>query len=84
MSDTKAPKTETGRRIVPILELLFPVLESTRRKAGELIVATLPSMGDRLAGRFREHLATAKIDRPRLTADNETEEPVDFRSLRDT
>jgi integrase len=39
---------------------------------------------ERLAGRFREHLAAAGITRARLTADNETEEPIDFRSLRDS
>ena len=33
---------------------------------------------------LRQHLATALVERPRLTADNATEEPIDFRSLRDT
>jgi len=39
---------------------------------------------DLFAPTFRDHLARAKVDRPRLKADNEREEPIDFRSLRDS
>lgn len=44
----------------------------------------LSSDEDHRAGTFRAHLALAGVDRPRLIADNATEEPVDFRSLRDS
>jgi hypothetical protein len=33
---------------------------------------------------FRAHLKSAKVDRARLEADTATEEPIDFRSLRDS
>src|SRR4051812_37945366 len=39
---------------------------------------------ERFAPTFRAHLADAEIDRARLSADNPTEEPIDFRSLRDS
>ena len=39
---------------------------------------------DRLAPNFRAYLKEAKITRVRLEANNATEEPIDFRSLRDT
>jgi integrase len=82
--ETKAPKTEAGRRIVPIHEHLHPLLTLLRGPAAAQVVAKLPGMGERMAGHFRAHLALAGVTRPRLTADTETEEPIDFRSLRDT
>jgi integrase len=80
--ETKAPKTEAGRRSLPIHENLLPLLTASKRKAGFAVVS--PSSWERLAIRFREHLTIAKVNRPRLSADNETEEQIDFRSLRDT
>ena len=38
----------------------------------------------RPAEAFRDHLALAGCERARLKADDETEEPIDFRSLRDS
>jgi hypothetical protein len=38
---------------------------------------------DHVATTFREHLRAAGVDRPRLEADNASEERVDFRSLRE-
>jgi integrase len=86
--ETKAPKTKAGRRTLPSHEHLLPLLAAMRGDnaeavAGVPVVAGLAPMGDRLAGKFREHLDMAKVKRARLTADNETEEPIDFRSLRD-
>ncbi len=83
---TKAPKTLAGRRMVPIREELLPLLEVlvSGRRDDELLIAALEPMDHRLAERFRAALAAADVTRPRLTADTETEEPVDFRSLRDT
>ena len=78
--ETKAPKTETGQRIVPIHENLLPLLEAVQKRGGQ----TLAAMSGRVAGRFREHLALAGVTRERLTADTETEEAIDFRSLRDS
>jgi integrase len=87
--ETKPPKTTAGRRKLPIHERLLPLLVAMRGDDADAVVAAevvagLPPMGDRLAEKFREHLHEAKVERPRLAADNETEEPIDFRSLRDT
>ena len=46
------------------------------------VVTKLATFDERLAGRFRDHLTIAKVTRARLSADNATEEPNDFRSLR--
>ncbi len=82
--EIKAPKTGAGRREIPIHDRLLPLLKAMRGEDGALVVAGLHPMGDRLPAVFREHLDMAKVDRPRLLADNDTEEPIDFRSLRDT
>jgi hypothetical protein len=39
---------------------------------------------DPMAERFRGYLAEANVTRPRLIANNATEERIDFRSLRDS
>jgi integrase len=80
----KAPKTAAGQRTVPIEPALRPLIEALRASA-EAPVAPLLSDGEhRVPEVFRGHLKLAGITRARLYADNETEEPVDFRSLRDS
>ena len=79
----KPPKTSAGHRTVPIEPTLLPLLEAMKG-VGTDAVAPLLAREDAAAGMFRADLAIAKCTRPRLTADNETEEPVDFRSLRDS
>ncbi len=83
--ETKPPKTKAGQRQIPIHENLLPLLVvlKGKKKTGE-VVAGLPGFGDRLPIRFREHLKAARVTRARLEADTETEEAIDFRSLRDT
>jgi hypothetical protein len=66
----------------------FPLLEALRGEPGELVAPLLSALkrgDDRVAMTFRSHLRAAGVDRPRLEADNATEEPVDFaaRQLRD-
>jgi len=84
---TKAPKTRNGVRDVPIPATLVPLLQrlANGRQPGDPL---LPVMARRSAWErarsFRAHLVKAKVTRPRLTADNPREEPVDFRSLRDS
>ncbi len=83
----KAPKTAAGRRIVPIHENLIPLLAKMRAEPGELVAPLLSALlrgDDRIAETFRAHLEAAHVTRARLEADNATEEPVDFRSLRDS
>lgn len=84
----KAPKTEAGRRTFPIVGPLLPLLDAMRgdpkRPDGELVVPDVARGEERMAGRFRDHLRAAKVERARLYADTATEEPVDFRSLRDS
>lgn len=58
--------------------------DATARAAAALVAPLLTGGEGRTAGIFREHLARAKLTRARLWADNPTEEPVDFRSLRDS
>ena len=49
-----------------------------------LVAPLLSSRDDRHAATFRDDLAFAGITHPRLAADTATEEPADFRSLRDS
>jgi integrase len=81
---TKAPKTINGQRVIPIQQNLVPLLEALRGKDSAEVIAFSFISEDHAAPNFRAGLETAKIRRPRLTADNATEEPIDFRSLRDT
>jgi len=86
-NETKAPKTRNGVRDVPIPATLVPLLQRlvAGRKAGDLLLPVMAVRSDRNRGRtFRTHLEWAKVTRPRLLADNPREEPVDFRSCRDT
>jgi len=84
---TKPTKTDNGVRDVPIPEALFPLLRRlvADRKPGDLLLPVMAERSDRNRGRtFRTHLTWAGLTRPRLTASNPREEPVDFRSLRDS
>jgi len=76
------PKTEAGHRTFPIHPELRPLLDALRGPDHERVIAKPEA--DRLAGQFRDHLRLAGVDRPRLFALTPTEEPVDFRSLRDS
>jgi integrase len=87
VSGLKGPKTREGRRVLPIHESLLPLLTAIEGEPHEHVAPLLSALkrgSDRVAMTFRAHLKAAGIDRPRLEADNETEEPVDFRSLRDS
>ncbi len=85
-SVAKPPKTTAGQRIIPIQPALLPLLELLKRgKKSETNVIAFSSISeDHAATKFRDALDTAEVRRPRLTADNATEEQIDFRSLRDT
>ena len=80
----KAPKTSAGQRTVPIETALLPLLEVLRGEGDELVVPLLSQGENRNGGLFRSHLGVARVARTRLFADNATEEPADFRSLRDS
>jgi integrase len=81
----KAPKSARGQRIIPIHPNLVPMLEAMKGEAGTLVVPNLLAGNEhRFAEGFRAHLRAAGVNRARLSADNDTEEPVDFRSLRDS
>ena len=82
--DVKPPKTAQGQRLIPIHPNLVPLLEALEGEDDALVLGTFNASEDHMAQTFRDHLDTAHIERPRLTADNATEEPIDFRSLRDS
>jgi integrase len=79
--NAKAPKTAEGQRIVPIHPNLLPLLAAMKGAPSALVV---PRVVQNMGKRFRARLAEAGITRPRLTASTPTEEPADFRSLRDS
>lgn len=84
-ADTKKTKSAAGQRVVPFPAPLRAVLESMKGRAGEPVVTVLGGAIAKTRGQhFRKHLAEAGITRTRLFAVNETEEPVDYRSLRDS
>ncbi len=78
----KPPKTRAGVREVPIHEHLVPILEARMGHPGASVAP--PVVWVDLAEGFRAHLARAGVTRPRLFAKTATEEPCDFRSLRDS
>jgi integrase len=80
----KAPKTAAGQRTIPIEPALAPILDALRGAPGANVAWLLSEGEHRVAGPFRDHLKLAGITRARLYADDETQEPVDFRSLRDS
>lgn len=82
----KAPKTAAGYRTFPLVPELVPLLAAMRGAPGELVAPELAAPGTRLriAPQFRAHLLAAGVDRARLHEASPTEEPIDFRSLRDT
>lgn len=79
---TKAPKTLAGIRVVPIEPALVPLLTPGAR--GDLVVTWRDVGTNHMAETFRDHLRAAGVTRSRLFNRTETDEPVDFRSLRDT
>jgi len=80
----KPPKTSAGQRVIPIQPTLLPLLETLAEDGTKTVLGTFNLSEDHMASSFRRYLAEAGVERPRLTANNETEEPIDFRSLRDT
>ena len=82
--EIKVPKTAQGQRVIPLHAHLVPLLTALKAKGGAMVASFPAAEGGTMAGAFRDHLTTANVTRPRLTADNATEEPIDFRSLRDT
>jgi hypothetical protein len=79
--EEKAPKSRAGLRSVPIPEPLLGLL-SGQHEPSSPVVRSAP--WEDLARLFRADLRAAGVTRERLFADTPTEEPVDFRSLRDT
>jgi integrase len=80
----KAPKTLRAQRIVPIHESLLPLLIALEGDDEDRVLGSFNLSEDHMAPAFRAYLVAAGIDRPRLTANNAAEEPIDFRSLRDS
>jgi integrase len=80
----KPPKTAAGQRVIPVLDPILPLLTALEGDPDELVLGSFRASEDHMATTFRNYLALAGVKRPRLTADNATEEPIDFRSLRDT
>jgi integrase len=80
----KRPKTSAGQRVIPILEPLMPLLTALEGDPDDLVLGSFNASEDHMATSLRTYLGAAGVERPRLTADNATEEPIDFRSLRDT
>jgi integrase len=79
----KRTKTASGQRIIPIHEHLLPVLQAMNVQASEHLV-TQPATKESLPERFRRRLTESGVTRARLFASTETEEPLDFRSCRDS
>ena len=82
--EVKEPKTRAARRTIALQPALVPLLEHLQGEARALVLDSFNASEDHMAEMFRAYLAKAGVTRPRLTADNATEEPIDFRSLRDT
>lgn len=82
--EVKTTKTVAGHRIVPIHPELLPLLEVMKRKPHDPVAPILSLSDDRVVVHFRDALKAAGIDRPRLWSLTETEEPADYRTLRDT
>jgi hypothetical protein len=85
--ETTAPKTRNAIRDVPIPDTLAPLLRrlvKDRDGSAPLIDFMAARSSWERARSFRRNLEKAKVTRARLTANNPGEEPVDFRSLRDT
>ncbi len=82
----KATKSAAGHRVIPILPELMPLLDAMAvdSSRADLVLPELESAMEDAAKALRGHLASAGVTRARLTADTESEEPVDFRSLRDS
>jgi integrase len=80
----EAAKTSAGQRVIPILTPLLPLLTALEGDPDDLVLGSFNASEDHMATSFRTYLDAAGVERPRLTADNATEEPIDFRSLRDT
>lgn len=80
----KAPKTAHGHRTIPIHDELLPLLVATKGTPEARVFQAVDANESKLASQFREWLIKAGVTRPRLTADTPTEEPIDFRSLRDS
>lgn len=82
--ETKTTKTAEGVRTVPIHANRLPLLDAMKGARTALVLPELAGNVRRIAERFRAHLTAAGVTRPRLSADTDSEEPVDFRSLRDS
>ena len=83
----KAPKTRNGVRRVPIEPALAPLLR--RMAAGQpataLVAPVMSTVADNSLGElFREHMATAGVDRDSYRAGTRTHALTNFRSWRDS
>ena len=83
----KPPKTRNGVRRVPIERALAPLLRrmDNGRTATELVAPVLSTVADNSLGElFREHMATAGVDRESYRAGTRTHALTNFRSWRDS
>ena len=71
-----------GPAVIRTKENLLPLLEALAGEDETSVLGLFNLNVDPMAPAFRASLAKADVDRPRVTADNATEEPIDFRSLR--
>lgn len=86
---TKAPKTRSGVRAVPIQPQLLPLLRGMHSRAApvstDLVVPVLAAVPrDTLAARTRRHLVTAGVVRNALHLSDLTMVRANFRSWRDS
>ena len=81
---TKAPKTAQSQRVIPLHPELVPMLRAIEGEPGDPVVTIFDEHEDRMADVFRSQLRDAGIERARLWSDTDTEEPADFRTLRDS
>ena len=85
--EAKAPKTRNGIRSVPLEPAIVPLLAALRegQPSEAHVFPELRGLNEnKVAARFRAHLALAGVDRPILFEDTATHMPVNFRSCRDT
>jgi integrase len=74
--------TRDAKRMVPIEPNLLPLVKRMMGGPDELLVPLVAR--EHAVDHFRKHLKLAGVTRARLEADNDSEEPIDFRSLRDS
>lgn len=86
--EAKPPKTRNGIRVVPLHANLLPLLELLCSEPGardDLLFPDFRNWGKhKAAGRLRDHLRLAGVDRTRLFAESQTEMMIGNRGWRDS